>query len=567
LALASILFTLGALLGWGSQSWSWTDTPAPASWVIVSLLVVIALLPRVAVPVPLLIYVSVAALGLVGTLAVGSSLAAATWWPIVVLAFMFGRSSPAFVLGLVAAVLLRDAATLVILEVTPSRFTMSGSVQYFLGFIGAVGAPMWLAVSLARGAPPWRRSLSVLALVMVALSTWAVLASGSRAALLGLVAAIAAGVLYLAWSSPRRPVPWRRVAISMAVVVLLVPVIDVGLGRVVGNGGSTIVSALSRRTASTIREIETTVGATSSTTRIAFWSQALMAARERPLGHGLGSYGHVNHAYQNEPMLWNASPHSVWALAGVETGVLGTLALLALVIGGLLVAARRRSPAMPALLAGTAVMSLDIFSSMPLQGLLWWAVIGAAYGPGIGTQGPRRWLVSTALVGVLSVSVVLAVRFASPCDAGCKPLEYFAGHPRFVGTPTQLLGDDPTDPRWDVWGEYYPLAYWLAHARATAELTRDPTAMLSVLRMYPFQSPERYIDVADAFGGDPMARDVASCGLVRFFDGRTIWRDWRSSGAELTAYRMALVERAGASDGEEAACQRAGIPPVAIGLR
>ena len=202
---------------------------------------------------------------------------------------------------------------------------------------------------------------------------------------------------------------------------------------------------------------------------------------------------------------------------------------------------------------------------MPLQSLLWWSVIGAAWGP------MELQPITLRLAGRLGKAVVLViamwatVRLASACGDGCDPIVRYGGHPRFVGAPTQVIGADADDPRWTAWRRAYPLAFWLRSAEVRVRAVEDPRALVGLLRAYPFQSAQTYIEASDAFGVDPMVQDIASCGLIRFFDGRPIRRDWRSSPAELDDQRRELQARAGFENGDEEACQRAGIPDVALG--
>ncbi len=286
-----------------------------------------------------------------------------------------------------------------------------------------------------------------------------------------------------------------------------------------------------------------------------------------PSGHGPGSYGHVSHAYQTVPMLWSGSPHSVWALAAVETGVPGLLALIALAGVAFISAMRRRSALAAALVAGSVVMSLDVFSSMPIQSLLWWGVIGAAYGPPSRVRPEVGVPLFLVFVAVVVAAIVASARLSLPCDENCEPIERYGGHPEYLSPPVLAVDASLADARWSLWKEKYPLAFWLASAHASSRAPTNPGAMLEVLRDYPFQSAQRFIDVSDSVSDASLARDIASCGLARFFDGRRIYRDWRSSGAELTNQERALALRGGTDEGEEAACARAGIPSVPVGVR
>jgi hypothetical protein len=553
----------GLLTAWATSGVPWGDTPAPVAWVVgAGLLLLVWALRRPPLIVGML-YATILVSSLPWSLALGSSWAAVTWLPVLVAALELSRASRAFILAMTGFLLVRDAVPMVILA-TMMGPGVSGSPLYFYGFVGVVAAPIWFRLAVEPQASIHGRILKSAALILSALAVWAVTVSGSRAAIVGLAVVVVAALLGPRLAKLRQRGSWVPTLSALAVAAILVLIIDVGLGAAFGTGLSTAVPAVTERAAVTAVEVE---GANTSLggIRVPLWWQAAVALGARPLGHGAGSYAHVNYAYQDAPLLWSGSPHSVWALAAVETGVPGLVALLALVIGGLWVAARRGSPAMPALLGATAVMSLDIFSSMPLQSLIWWAAIGAAWGPSGSLKGWVGRATSIALAVVLVLGVYMGWRLAAPCGKDCDPIAWYGGHPRLVGAPSQVIGDEPDDPRWEAWRQRYPLAFWLAYGEAMARTERDAAALIDLLRAYPFQSAQTYVDVSDAFAGQPIAQDIAACGLVRFFDGRAIHRDWRAQGTELADQRAALEARTGSTSGEEEACVRAGIPSVAVG--
>ena len=241
-------------------------------------------------------------------------------------------------------------------------------------------------------------------------------------------------------------------------------------------------------------------------------------------------------------MLWSASPHNFVALAGVEGGIAGALGLVVLIVLAATRAARSRPAIFTALLSSVVVMSLDVFSSQPVQGLLWWAVLGTALSvqPPVSrrttrVRGRAYWLV--ALLPVLILGSLASVRLNLPCGVGCDPLERFAGYPDKLGTLLRTLADRPTDPRWDRWLSLYPKSFALDKALADAKLSGgDYSGYLALVLQYPYQSVDNYLVLLPLLPADEAA-DVADCGLRNFFSGQTIWRDHRSSGSELTAAR------------------------------
>jgi hypothetical protein len=347
-----------------------------------------------------------------------------------------------------------------------------------------------------------------------------------------------------------------------ATVAVLVVGLDYVFGLTFGTGG-TIAPVVTGRIEATVVALNED-GPNSGNTRLALWRQAAMAVGARPLGHGPGSYAHVILAYQDAPMLWSASPHNMWALAAVETGIPGLALLLALTAVAARSAWRRSPAAFSALVAATVVMALDVFGSMPIAATAWWAVVGTALSA---ERSPVQWARLSGTVGlvvVIAIALLLANRLAGPCVDSCEPIVRYGGLPRLVGYPV-IIGDDPMDSRWALWSDRYPTASWLRFARAG--ISNEPEALLNILRAYPYHSAETYIDVADAYAPDTKAMHIAACGLVRFFDGRPIWRDWRSSADELDGLRQALMLRAGTTPATESACVAAGIPVNPIGLK
>ena len=555
------------------------DPTAPTSWVFASVLVVLALF-RTAAFIPLLAVLGVLAISLGSSLAVGSSWAAMTWMPIIIAVVAASRLSPAFILTLVSVALLRDGATLVVLYQVFNATFQSGSTPYFLGFAGAVGAFFWFRVALDT-TRSMAHSVSVaVAVLMSAVSVWAVLASGSRAALL----ALGMGLMVLAagWvvRKPRVSLRSRSLLGVVVTIVVLVAGLDLGLGWAFGTGRSTIAIALGPRVQDTIAEVDQVRSGQPSDAqvrqrepgnvgyRLAWWGQAASAVMQRPQGHGLGSFAHVTHAYQDAPMLWSASPHNIWLRVAVEGGLPAVLALAGLVVGGFVVAWRRGSvAAAAALLAATVVMTLDVMDVMPVQSLVWWSAIGTAWGRAGEAKGMLRLGAAGVLIAVLATSVYYSVRLSAPCGEGCDPIVQYGGHPRIAGPPRGVIGSDPADARWGSWAELYPYAFWLRHAHADTMRETDDTALLRVLSAYPFHAAHRYVDAALDAADGRVARDIASCGLQRFFDGSVIWRTSRVTLAELDEQRSELQRIAGQVDGSEAACERVGIPAQPLGFQ
>ncbi len=569
--LKHLLAVLGGLgLSRAFHKYPFGDTPAPLEYTLIASVAVLAFAivgpsPRVALPLSLLLLVW--ATPTLYSLAPGSSWAMLTWFPVILAVTLLSALSPAFLLAVTGLTLFEYAGTLVILKHALTGAQGSGSVPYFLGFVGAVAAPLWLG---AAHTLRLRRLLSwaatALACVLAATGTWMTLASGSRAAVLGLAASAGVSIVVVLVRKRRRPGGMRRTLILISLSILLVPVLDYGLTSFYAPGAiSTMIPVLAKRTQATQSELEGSLGGGSFRTRIEFWKQAWTALKARPLGHGIGSYTHVNHAYQQKPMLWSGSPHNFVALTAVETGIPGLLALFAVVAIAAYRTFRWSPSLLGALTASAIILSLDIFSSQPIQYLLWWAVLGAALAACPAQTPPRLQLgaltMRITVTALLLLSSAAAARFAVPCQSGCEPIERYAGLPRMLG---ETLGElqDSADPRWTEWERLYPLAFWLQQARAeTRAREGDLNGNIDLLRRFPYQSVDTYVRVASELTDRQQAGLVAACGLERFFSGEAIWRDQRSSIQHLDEARASLESLAADVNelGAKSACLRMGL--------
>ena len=525
------------------------DTPAPLEYTLIASVAVLALVfvrpsPRVALPLSLLLLIW--ATPVLYSLAPGSSWAMLTWFPLILAAALLSALSPAFLLTVTGLTLFEYAGTLVILKHVLTASQGSGSVPYFLGFVGAVAAPLWLgAAHTIRLTRLLSWVATALACVLAAAGAWMALASGSRASVLGLAVGAGVSIVVVLVRTRRRPGGMRRTLLLISLSILLVPVLDYGLTSFYAPGEvSTMIPVLAQRSQATTSELEGSLERGSFRTRIEFWKQAWTALKARPLGHGIGSYTHVNHAYQQKPMLWSGSPHNFVALTAVETGILGLLALFAVVAIAAYRTFRWSPSLLGALTASAIILSLDIFSSQPIQYLLWWAVLGAALAA-CPVQTPPRLQFGTlttcvAVTALLLLSSAAAARFAVPCQSGCEPIERYAGLPRML---RETLGElqDSADPRWTEWERLYPLAFWLQQARAeTRAREGDLNGYIDLLRRFPYQSVDTYVRVASELTDRQQAGLVAACGLERFFSGEAIWRDQRSSSEHLDVARTSL---------------------------
>lgn len=528
------------------------DVVAPIWWTVAGAGVTVALLAfrspnRAWVPLALIIISWL--ITVPSSWAPGSSWAVLTWIPLVIVATLASALTSAFLLTATAVTLIQQAGALVILKNDMQGFQVSGSVPYFLGFIGVVGAVFWQGLSSRKIPLHWpKRVVRVLSAVVAAGCAWMALASGSRAAVLGLLVATV-GAAFLTFARSRYlGGSWRRGAKMLLVTILLVPVLDIGLTSVFATTArSTVLPVLIQRGQATQYELGKESG--SFRTRLQFWRQAMEAAANRPQGHGLASYAQVIHTYQDRPMLWSANPHNFLALSAFETGVAG-FGVLLLAIGMALAQSIRWSTTRFAALVGSgAIMSLDIFSGQPVQGLLWWAVLGAALASGPEASEPstvhRKAVRLAGMTLMLSCVIALgaSARFYAPCKSSCNQIARYAGHPGSLYPLLAQIHKVPDDLRWVELKELYPHSFWLDSIHADSQLAAGNVAgYFDLLRHYPFQSVDNYLVLTTALNGSSDATTVAQCGLELFFDGRQIWRDNRSSAAELEAAKMWLEE-------------------------
>jgi O-antigen ligase len=227
----------------------------------------------------------------------------------------------------------------------------------FVGVLAAMSLAMTLALA-ASATTSMRRRLAWTALVVLAA---ALVATGSRGAVLGLGAAVAA-YAFLRWS--------RRVRIGVAAVALFA-------------GVAIAVSPA--------RPIDTTAAG-----RVYLWRVVSPRAWEAPfVGHGPGAVTLQFPRWQREAARDGVRDrrfagltdhvHNDYLEALVERGVPGLLSLLAPLIAVLVVAIRRARPASPvfagataAMVAGAACALVDFPLARPTELVCWWGAIAIA---------------------------------------------------------------------------------------------------------------------------------------------------------------------------------------------
>jgi hypothetical protein len=572
-----LTFGVGIAIGvWVQASFVVRDTPSDPFLSIVAATFAVTVAWRLRFPPELALLGAVAVATASWSMALGSTWAALTWWPVAFAAVAAGRLGPHTLMGATLYLLLENAPAVALIQAGTGAPGFSGSPLYFNGFVGAVAAPIWMAYSLSRGSGLLTSASYSAGSLITALAIWMALASGSRAAILAMAMAMAFVLLaYILRLTSGQQVPWARSLGTVVLVSGLVWFVDISINMMFTDAVSSIVSVLATHVDSTVSEIGTSTG--SIGTRFAYWAQAWEATVARPSGHGLGSYPHVIHAYQRHPMLWSGNPHSIWALIGVELGLAGVILLGVLVARALARGITMRSATIAPLVAAAVVMSLDVFSSMPIYASIWWMSIGTAFAPVGLSEAPARtgrpsrllhFVTVAVIIGVCTAAIAFALRLAADCTAPCEPILAFGGNPQVIGQPLSAIGYSPGDHRWDVWESRYPLAFWLAadRARSSEVDSHGPRLSLELLARYPYQSPDLYASVAESLDAVGLSQAVAGCGLERIFDGRAIYAGSRASRDHLIEVRQRLVALAGDELDGESGCSYAGIPLLPIGL-
>lgn len=560
----------GLVFAWMLRQFPFADAVAPFSWSLVATGIVATclLLKRVQrVWLPAAVLLMGYGLPALWSLAAGSSLAALTWLPLMAAALLLSSLSPAFLLAATAGLAFHYTGALAVLKNDINARATSGSVTYFLGFAGAAGTLLWTRLAgVVVGRFRYWQAASLLAVVLAADLAWLALASGARAAVFGLVAAV---IVYVGREFLLRrsaPEVFRNSMVALLAVIILVPAVDVGVTKFyTPHVNSTMWPVLIQRSEATQRELESGRSSGSMRTRLQFWRQAGLALLARPQGHGPASYTFVNHEYQDRPMVWSGSPHNFLALAAVEGGFVSMAAWLFVLALALWRALKHSSAAAALLAAGVVVMSFDVFSSQPVQNLFWLSIIGFALGtksgePDTSVSLPLVPIGSVALSGTVIVGIAAALLFYIPCGDRCDSVVRYRGHPGSNSSVLSALDNAPADDRWDAFKSHYPLWFGLEQRRANAWLQAgDSTAYLKLIRHYPYQSVDNYLLFTEHTEDQKMAALVAGCGLEAFFDGSIIWRDNRSSAAELEDARKNLSRIVLEEEPGRRACQQLGV--------
>jgi putative inorganic carbon (HCO3(-)) transporter len=204
-----------------------------------------------------------------------------------------------------------------------------GGTLTWLVFLPATVAIGLLAQGRIRRMWPWLIGLSVLTAALLL----ALLLTQSRSAWLG----VAAGVAVLLWLLGR----WGRMALGLGVVALVV-MLALGVPeRLLSNGGSSLVTVTDQAAFNP-----------NLADRTEIWSRAIYGLQDFPFtGMGLGTFRYVLPVLYP---LFSVSPdvdlghaHNEWLQAGVDLGLVGLIAFLALQGLSLLLAYRAFRMAWP----------------------------------------------------------------------------------------------------------------------------------------------------------------------------------------------------------------------------
>jgi len=245
-----------------------------------------------------------------------------------------------------------------------------GGTLTWLVFLPVAVAIGLVAQGKIRRVWPWLIGLSVLTVALLL----ALLLTQSRSAWLG----VAAGAAVMLWLAGR----WGRIALGLCVAVLAIGLVLGVPDRLMSNGGSSLVTTADQAAFNP-----------NLADRTEIWSRAIYGMQDFPFtGMGLGTFRYVLPVLYP---LFSVSPdvdlghaHNEWLQAGVDLGLVGLIAFVALQGLSLLLAYRAFRMAWPALvrwlmagvLAGLVAHSIfgltDAVALGAKPGVLVWVLMG-----------------------------------------------------------------------------------------------------------------------------------------------------------------------------------------------
>lgn len=491
----------------------------PPFWIVVLVLAGCVGLIRFA-PSGLWTWWAAGAVTLAWSLAPGNTFVATLWETGLVAAFAAGFWRRGFWITSVVLLLLGLERTLVLSSFGIAQL-VSGSIHYVAGAQAIVLVPLSLSV-LVR---PGKRHARIACGVLLLLSVYLALMSGSRAVYLPL-----AGVLLIL--GIRHLVERRNITLVVGTYVLL-------MGGVVSLDAMIPVHPVAAALGSGV-SAEAQARAVSESgpfaQRLRFWDQTLDIALAHPLGAGTGSYQAVIHNYQKYPMAWSASPHNYY----VETVATGGWVRLALLLALLLIPVWRawRSQQWPWALATAGIwttLAFDVTSYYPIFMMFAFLTLGATHfatlrsGTRVDLQD-RTWRVGrtrpAAALALLCVGVAVGLMswWYFPCKSDSCVVDRYFGYEEKSVAQLQVLDAESREKLLAKLRVLYPESIWVLRAAQVHAVS--PVDKLTLAReiasRFPYQHPENFLAWAEAaleVGDLSEARTAVESGLEIFPEG------------------------------------------------
>lgn len=281
----------------------------------------------------------------------------------------------------------------------PARL-MTGNYSWHNQF----GIAMAIGVALATVLVVAATRVAVLVGVVVAcLAAAGVVASGSRADLaLALASVAVAGVIALLARGWRGLVRWGLLIVGMAATANFMAS-DVFFPSAAGSAGEGYGGRSSAEN--------------SWNERVSFWFDALRIGADSPvIGGGLQSFG--PHVQCLGSQAYSSHPHNEFALAWAETGILGSLPFLALLVGLVVLVLRTVRPTDDAVRASRRVRVLPTAAELRADTARWGALVAVVIAVGHAAfDFDWAYPALLALAGIVG-GIAAAPLFTTRADAG-----------------------------------------------------------------------------------------------------------------------------------------------------
>jgi O-antigen ligase len=404
----------------------------------------------------------------------------------------------------------------ILLSLDNGLLYFSGSIPFMTGAVALTLVPLSL-YHLIHLSKNWQKLGYFLLLL---LSTYTVLASGSRAVYLGLVFVFPVIVGRLIWERKRvkSVILWLLIlSLVMFVVEFLIPT-------------HPVQAALFR--ASNQPKVEASQQMQSGGERFKLWSQALDMILDNPLGVGVGGYQEVSHVYQKFPMVWSNSPHNYYLEVLATGGWLRLLLLLAILIPGLYQTWKSRSWAWSLSALGLWItLAFDVTALFPSFLMFAFWSLGTLFSLEkqiIQLNNPIR--ISIASLAIVGMAGLIGWWYI-PCHSSDCALKRYRGVDFKVNVYLQELSKSEQLVAVEELKNLYPKS--LSVLRLKQRVNEGAEQSLAVAReiatRFPYQNPQNYLDwamLAMQAGNNQEAEQAILSGLAVFPENSN-YGEWR----------------------------------------